>query len=59
MFVLCFFLIFVGILYLNSQNHFDAQELLENATYIVFFLLLLLGFLCFWEMSQVAQTYII
>lgn len=47
MFVLCFFLIFVGILYLNSQNHFDAQELLENATYIVFFSIVIAGIFMF------------
>ena len=35
MFVLVFFLVLAFILYLNSGNFFDAQELLENATYIV------------------------
>lgn len=35
MIVLIFFIVIAVVLYLNSQNFFDAQELLENATYIV------------------------
>lgn len=35
MIVLLFFVIVAFILYLNSGNFFDSQELLENATYIV------------------------
>lgn len=35
MIVLIFFIVVAVVLYLNSQNFFDAQELLENATYIV------------------------
>ncbi|MBX7491250.1 hypothetical protein [Helicobacter turcicus] len=35
MFILTFFIVVAFVLYLNSQNFFDAQELLENATYIV------------------------
>lgn len=35
MIILLFFVIVAFILYLNSGNFFDSQELLENATYIV------------------------
>lgn len=35
MFVLIFFVTLAFVLYLNSGNFFDSQELLENATYII------------------------
>lgn len=50
MITLIFFIIVALILYLNSQNFFDAQELLENATYIVgLCAVICFGFLYFLE----------